>query len=167
MAPPKVFTATVIGATVIGAALATPSALAQSAPQRSAVADFYASKTIDLYIGLSAGGGYDAYARLVARFMSEHIPGKPRIVPRNMTGAGSRLAANTMYRVAPKDGTALATVEQSIAVQQALGDATVQFDAARFGYVGNPIADNNILATWHASGVASIAGRSLARQTAR
>ena len=134
-------------------------ALLPSLPARaqSPIADFYKSKSIDLYIGLSVGGGYDVYARLVARHMSEHIPGKPRILPRNMTGAGSRLAANYMYNVAPKDGTALATVEQSIALQQALGDATVQFDANRFGYVGNPIADNNILATWGSSGVKSIA----------
>lgn len=121
-----------------------------------AVADFYRGRTIDLYIGLSAGGGYDAYGRTVARFMSEHIPGKPRIVPKNMTGAGSRTAANYMYTVAPKDGTALASVEQSIALQQALGDATVNFDASRFLWIGNPIADNNVLATFRASGILSI-----------
>ena len=132
-------------------------AIAGIAPSHAqAVADFYRGRTLDLYIGLSAGGGYDVYGRTVARFMSEHIPGKPRIVPKNMTGAGSRTAANFMYTVAPKDGTALASVEQSIALQQALGDATVNFDARRFNWIGNPIADNNVLATFRPSGITTL-----------
>ena len=74
---------------------------------QQSVENFYRGKTIDLYIGFTVGGGYDLYARLVGKYMGDHIPGKPRIVPRNMTGAGSRIAAGYIYSVAPKDGAAL------------------------------------------------------------
>jgi tripartite-type tricarboxylate transporter receptor subunit TctC len=74
-----------------------------------AVEDFYRGKTITLLIGYTPGGTYDAYGRLVARFMGDHIPGKPTIVPRNMPGAASRVAVAHLYNVAPRDGTMLAT----------------------------------------------------------
>lgn len=77
--------------------------------------DFYNGKNIDLYIGYSVGGGYDIYARLLARHMGKHIPGNPTIVPRNMPGAGSLRLANWLYRAAPKDGTALGTIGRGIA----------------------------------------------------
>ncbi|MBX9740377.1 MAG: hypothetical protein K2X62_09905 [Beijerinckiaceae bacterium] len=121
-----------------------------------AQADFYAGKTIDLLIGYSAGGGYDAYARLVARHMGNHIPGKPNIVPRNMPGGGGRVLGGYMTSIAPKDGTAIATVDQSLSLQQALGDASVRFDNSKFGWIGTPIADNNTLVTWHTTGVATV-----------
>jgi tripartite-type tricarboxylate transporter receptor subunit TctC len=120
------------------------------------VADFYKGKNIDLYIGFTAGGGYDAYARLVARHLGNHIPGKPTVLPRQKPGAGSRAAAEYLYNVAPKDGTQLATVDQSIAVQQAMGDPTIKFDAAKFIYIGNPAVENNTIVTWHTSGIKSI-----------
>src|SRR5690349_8046633 len=67
------------------------------AAQAQSVEEFYKGKSIDLVISYSVGGGYDTYARLVARFMGDHIPGKPRIVPRNMPGGGGRVAANWLY----------------------------------------------------------------------
>jgi tripartite-type tricarboxylate transporter receptor subunit TctC len=127
------------------------------ADARQSVESFYKGKTIDFYIGFSPGGGYDFYARLVARFMGDHIPGKPKIVPRNMAGAGSRTAASYMYNVAPKDGLAIATVDQATPVQQAVGDPTIQFDTKKFGFIGNPVVDNNVIVTWHTSGIKSIA----------
>lgn len=119
-------------------------------------ADFYKGKSIDLYIGFSPGGGYDVYARTVARHLGNHIPGKPNVVPRQKPGAGSRAAAEYLYNVAPKDGTVLATVDQSIAVQQAMGDPTIKFDAAKFIYIGNPARENNTITTWHTSGIKTI-----------
>ena len=74
-----------------------------------------------MIIGYSSGGTYDLYARLVARYLGNYIPGKPLIVPRNMPGAGSRAAANWVYNIAPKDGTVLATADQSLSLQQAVG----------------------------------------------
>ncbi len=120
------------------------------------VEDFYRGKTLDLYIGFTVGGGYDLYARLVGRFLGDHLPGKPRILPKQMTGAGSRILTKFMYTLAPRDGTALATADQSLALEQVLGDAAAQYDAAEFGWIGNPAADNNTVAAWHTTGVRSI-----------
>ena len=131
--------------------------LAAPAGAQTSVEGVYRGKTIDLAIGFTPGGGYDLYARLLARFMGDHIPGKPRINARNMPGAGSRVAIGFMQNLAPKDGTALATADQAMAVQQAVGDPGATFDAAKFGWVGTPLVDNNILVTWRASGVATVA----------
>jgi tripartite-type tricarboxylate transporter receptor subunit TctC len=120
------------------------------------VEEFYRGKRIDLIIGYSSGGTYDLYARLVARHLGQHIPGKPLIVPRNMPGAGSRTAATWVASIAPRDGTVLATADQSLSIQQAAGDKRIQFDATKFIYIGNPNAENNTTATWHASGIKTI-----------
>jgi tripartite-type tricarboxylate transporter receptor subunit TctC len=140
------------GAGGLAFALVITPAMAQQS-----VEAFYRGKTIELYIGLSAGGGYDLYARLVARYMSEHLPGKPRINPRNMAGAGSRVAVNFMHNVAPRDGLAIATADQAMAVQQAVGEPGILFDAKNFGWIGNPIVDNNVVVSWAESGVKTIA----------
>jgi tripartite-type tricarboxylate transporter receptor subunit TctC len=120
------------------------------------VEDFYRGKQIDLVIGYSPGGTYDLYARLVSRFLGDFIPGKPRIVTRNMPGAGSRLAAGWVYNIGPKDGTVIATADQSLAVEQAMGDKALTIDVSKFNYIGNPNADNNTTATWFTSGVKTI-----------
>ena len=70
-----------------------------------AVADFYKGKTVRIIVGFSAGGGYDAYSRVIGRYLHKHIPGNPTVVVDNMAGAGSILAANHINNVAPKDGT--------------------------------------------------------------
>src|SRR5215831_149245 len=118
--------------------------------------DFYAGKSIQLVIGFDVGGGYDLYARTVARHWSRHIPGTPNFVPQNMPGAGTRIAANWLYSVAPKDGTAVGTVVQSTAVDQALGEPGIRFDAAQFNWLGNPIVDNLVTLSWSTSGLATL-----------
>jgi tripartite-type tricarboxylate transporter receptor subunit TctC len=118
--------------------------------------DFYAGKSIQLVIGFDAGGGYDLYARTVARHWTRHIPGNPAFVPQNMPGAGTRIAANWLYNVAPKDGTAVGTVVQSTAVDQALGEPGIRFDAAQFNWLGNPIVDNLVTLSWGATGLATL-----------
>src|SRR6516162_725642 len=128
---------TLVGATLFGSAL--PGGAAD-------VADFYRGKRINFVIGYGTGGGYDIYARLFARFIGEHIPGNPTVVPQNMPGAGSRRAANWLYAVAPKDGTAIAC----------LGQAGIQFDARKFNWIGNLVVVNNIMFVSAASGVATI-----------
>ena len=127
-----------------------------SAHAQSAVETFYKGKILDLYIGFTSGGTYDTYSRLVAQFMGDHIPGKPKIVPKQMVGAGSRAAATHIFNIAPKDGTQLGTADQALAMQQVLNDPGIQFDANKFIWIGNPIADNNTMAAWTASGVTSI-----------
>ena len=139
---------------VLAAGAAVFSVAAGSA-QGQSVEDFYKGKTISMVIGYSPGGGYDTYARLVARFMGDHIPGKPNIVPRNMPGASSRVAAAYVYNVAPKDGTTLATGDQSLALAQAMGEK-LQFDVTKFNFIGNPSAENNTTVTWHTSPVKTI-----------
>lgn len=120
------------------------------------VADFYRGKRINFVIGFGTGGGYDIYARLFGRFIGEHIPGKPTVVPQNMPGAGSRRAANWLYAVAPKDGTAIAIIGQATPTDQALGQPGIQFDARMFNWIGNLVVVNNIMFVSAMSGVATL-----------
>ena len=113
-----------------------------TAPCNAEEAPFFAGKSIQMVVGFDVGGGYDLYARTVARHWSRHIPGNPTFVPQNMPGAGTRTAANWLYNVAPKDGTAVGTIVQSAAVDQALGEPGIRFDAGKFNWIGNPIVDN-------------------------
>lgn len=118
--------------------------------------DFYKGKTLELMIGYSPGGGYDTYGRLMARHLGEHIPGKPQIVVRNMPGGGGRVLMGHMANVAPKDGSVLAVVDQSLPLAQAMRDPTIHFDAKAMNWIGNPDADNNTVATWFTTGVMTV-----------
>jgi len=109
---------------------------ATSAPAQDAAAQFYRGKQINLYIGSTPGGGYDAYARLLARKFSSYIPGNPAIIPQNMPGAGSNKLAGYMYAVAPKDGTAIGAIFSGAIVQPLFGDP-LPHDPSKFIYVGN------------------------------
>ena len=82
---------------------------------------FYAGKTISIVVGFGPGGGYDLYARLLSRFLGNHIPGKPTVIVQNMDGAGGVRAANHVYATAPKDGTVIAGVNQGATMFQLLG----------------------------------------------
>jgi tripartite-type tricarboxylate transporter receptor subunit TctC len=118
------------GLTALAAAvaLATPSARA---------ADYFAGKSIDLLIGAPAGGGYDIYARALARHYGRHIPGQPVIVSKNMPGAGSARAAGFISTVAPKDGTAIAAIMPGAVMGPLLDDkAEALFDPTKVNYLG-------------------------------
>ena len=131
---------------------------ALAAPARAQdVASFYHGKQITLVIGYGPGGGYDLYARMLGRFIGAHIPGNPTIVPQNMPGAGSRSAANWLYKVAPQDGTVIACLGQATPTDQALGQPGVQFDAGKFNWIGNLSLVNNFLFVSAASGVSTFA----------
>jgi tripartite-type tricarboxylate transporter receptor subunit TctC len=106
------------------------------AQAQDAVAQFYRGKQLNLYIGSTPGGGYDAYARLLARKFSNYIPGNPTVIPQNMPGAGSNKLAGYMYSVAPKDGTAIGAIFSGAIVQPLFGDA-LPHDPSKFLYVGN------------------------------
>lgn len=137
-------------------AIVASTVAAVSAANADPVADFYKGKQMELLIGFTAGGGYDVYARLVIRHMAKNIPGEPTITPKQMTGAGSRRAVQYLYNVAPKDGTVLATGDQSIPLAQAMGDPSIKFDANKLIWIGNPNADNNVISVWHTSGLKTI-----------
>jgi tripartite-type tricarboxylate transporter receptor subunit TctC len=142
----------------IAHALTACACLAAAAMPASAeeAADFYRGKTVRLVIGYGTGGGYDIYGKFLARFLGEHIPGKPTVIAQNMPGAGSRNAANWLYKVAPKDGTVLAVLSQATPADQALGQPGIQFDVRHFNWIGNMVVVNNIMITWYESGVRTI-----------
>ena len=117
---------------------------------------FYSGKNVELYIGYSAGGGYDVYARLLARHMGRFIPGNPTIVAKNMPGAGSLLLANWLYNVAPKDGSVLGTIGRGTGFDPLLGSTKAQFDAARFNWVGSMNDEVSVCVAWHTSGVTTL-----------
>jgi tripartite-type tricarboxylate transporter receptor subunit TctC len=120
------------------AAALTFAALAGTPAQADPVADFYKGKQINLVVGYGPGGGNDVYARLLARHMPRHIPGNPNIVVQNMPGAGSLRAANYLYNVAPKDGTAFGTFARALPLLSAVGGNTsVQFDSRKFTWLGS------------------------------
>ena len=103
------------------------------------VADFYRDKRVQIYVGYGVGGGYDSYARLIARHLGRHIPGQPGVVVQNMPGAGSLRAANFIFTRAPKDGTAIGTFSRDMILLAMLGgNAAVQFDPRQFTWLGSP-----------------------------
>jgi tripartite-type tricarboxylate transporter receptor subunit TctC len=126
------------------------------AARADVVADFYSGKQISVNIGFSAGGGFDAYARAVARHLGRNIPGTPTLVPRQMPGGGSFRAAQYMYAAAPQDGTQLATIGQSIALQQAMRDPNAKFDVREFSWIGNPINGVSAIGFWSESGARTL-----------
>jgi tripartite-type tricarboxylate transporter receptor subunit TctC len=130
--------------------------LAPAAARADNVADFYKGKTINIIVGFGPGGGYDAYARLLARYYGKHIPGHPSIVVQNMTGGGSVRAANHVYAVAPKDGTVIAAVNQNMPMYQLLGGEGARFDSARIQWLGSMANSNGTLYTWHDTNVRTL-----------
>ena len=118
--------------------------------------DFYKGKTIRLVVGFSAGGGFDTYARALARHMSKQIPGNPSIVVENMTGAGSLIAANHVYKVAKPDGLTIGHFIGGLFLGQVLGQPGIEFDARKFEFIGAPISDHVVCAMTKASGITSI-----------
>ena len=116
-------------------------AKAAPASDDQAVADFYRGKVVRLIVGLPAGGGYDAYARNIARIMGKYIPGNPTIVVENMAGASSVVASNHVYNIAPKDGTVILHYQGTVIPQQAFGAKGIEFDALKFQHLGAPAHD--------------------------
>jgi tripartite-type tricarboxylate transporter receptor subunit TctC len=108
------------------------------------VAQFYRGKIISMVIGYPVGGGYDVYARLLARFMGRHIPGNPTLVPRNMPGAGSLMAANYLGNIAPEDGTTIGTFSRTIAAGL-LYSPDASFDASKLIWLGSIVGDDTQL----------------------
>ena len=127
--------------------LAAVAALA-SVAKADSVADFYKGRSVSMIIGYSVGGGYDAYARLLAHYFGRHIPGEPSIVPQQMTGAGSLRAANYLFSVAPKDGSVLGTFSRSMGIAPLLGQA--EFDSRKFTWLGS-MTDDDTCVTWNSS----------------
>ena len=136
-----------------GAAIAAVALILPTAGQAESVAEFYKGKSVELLIGYSGGGGYDVYARLLARHIGRHIPGNPNVVPRNMPGAGSLVLANWLYNVAPKDGTAFGIIGRGTPFDPLLGIDAAKFDPARYTWMGSMNNEVSVCVSWHTSGV--------------
>lgn len=136
--------ACVAGAVLTTAGTTTP-ALAQS------VADFYKDARVTMYIGYSAGGGYDRYGRTVARHIGKHIPGNPSFTPKNYTGAGGMRLANALYGAFPQDGTAIGIIGRQIPLEDLTGNPKVKFDADKFHWLGSANQEYSVCAFWHTS----------------
>jgi tripartite-type tricarboxylate transporter receptor subunit TctC len=122
----------------------------------SAQEPFYKGKTIRMVVATSAGGGFDAYSRTIARFLGKHIPGNPSIVIENMPGAGHLIGANHVYRLAKPDGLTIGHFQGGLFLYQIFGRSGVEFDARKFEYIGAPVTDNRACAFTKASGITSM-----------
>jgi tripartite-type tricarboxylate transporter receptor subunit TctC len=139
-------------APLLTAAAAWAAVAAAFAPSPAAATDHYASKTIELIVGTSPGGGFDTYARALARHMPRQIPGHPAIVVKNMPGAGSAKAAAFVHSLAPKDGTVIGAIFPGAIMEPLLGDRTqAQYEPTRLQYVGTADNGTRICFTWHGS----------------
>jgi tripartite-type tricarboxylate transporter receptor subunit TctC len=118
---------------------------------------FYAGKTIDFVIGYPPGGSNDTLGRLVARHLSQYIPGKPTVVPKNQPGAGSFLAVNQIFNVYPKDGTVIGIGAPTIALDEKLGTQGVRFKTAELNWIGRTDSLINIVFLWKRSPVKTFA----------
>jgi tripartite-type tricarboxylate transporter receptor subunit TctC len=128
--------------------------LSASCAHAQSPADFYKGKNVELYIGYSVGGGYDIYARLLAKHMGKHIPGNPNVVAKNMEGAGSLRLANWLYNVAPKDGTAFGIIGRGTGFDPLLGRSKgAQFDATKYTWIGSANDEVSVCVAWHTTGI--------------
>jgi tripartite-type tricarboxylate transporter receptor subunit TctC len=120
------------------------------------VAEFYSRTPIRMVISADPGGSYDSDSRLVARHLGAHIPGNPKIVPENMPGASGRIAASYLYNVAPRDGSVISVLQQSVPMAQAVGEKGVQYDAGRLNWIGSPVRPDEVLVVWYTTGIHTI-----------
>jgi tripartite-type tricarboxylate transporter receptor subunit TctC len=112
----------------------------------AAAAQSFAGKTVTIVVGYKAGGGYDATARLLARYLPKHIPGKPTVIVQNMPGANSIIAANHVYAVAKPDGLTIGTFNRNLPIAQLTSVQGVKFDITKFQWIGSAANETTILA---------------------
>jgi tripartite-type tricarboxylate transporter receptor subunit TctC len=139
-----------VGALILSLVLPLASAKAET------VEEFYKGKTVTVIVTGATGSIYDLSARLVTRFMSEHLPGKPTMVIKMMTGGGHLVGTNWLYNVAPRDGSVLASIGEAIPLTQVLEPQNAKFDVSKFNWLGNPGLSNLVLSTWADKGVKTI-----------
>src|SRR4029079_13562091 len=130
----------------VACTLAAALSLAASA---ASAADFYQGKQVTIAVGFSPAGTYDATARLFARHLGKHLAGKPTVIVRNMPGAGSLVATNSLYSSLPKDGTTLGVVGGGIVLEPLLNNPQATYDARRFNWIGGRTPDNFLCLVWH------------------
>jgi len=127
-----------------------------AAAPASAQADFYKGRTVQIVCGYGVGGGYDLYARTLARHLGDHIPGKPAVVVQNMTGAGGMRAANAIYTTLPKDGTVIACTNPILLMYQLMGGAQARYETGKLQWIGSLDEPNNSIIAFAKSGLRTI-----------
>jgi|RhiMethySRZTD1v2_1073278.scaffolds.fasta_scaffold328042_2 tripartite-type tricarboxylate transporter receptor subunit TctC len=135
-----------LGAVLCVAAFALGTVAAQA---QDAIADFYKGKTVTMVVGTPAGGGYDICARLLTRYLGKHIPGNPTVIIQNRPGAGSVIATNYVYEVAPQDGTVILAPTRTAAFAQLLGQEGTRYIATKFNWLGSMNNEVGVMAVWH------------------
>jgi tripartite-type tricarboxylate transporter receptor subunit TctC len=124
--------------------------------QAIAQANFYEGKSVRFIVGFTAGGGYDAYTRAIARHMGKHIPGNPVFVVDNMPGAGSMISANHTFKAAKPDGLTIGHFIGGLFLQQLLGKPGIEFDSLKFEYIGVPAQDNFMIGVHKSTGITDV-----------
>jgi len=130
--------------------------IASASARADGVADFYRGKELRLIIGASVGGGYDIYARAIAKHLGGHIPGNPSIVPQDMPAGGGLAAANHIYNVASQDGTVIGAIQNTVPFEPFFNNRQAQFDATRLSWLGTPTSETAMYLVWHASRIQSL-----------
>jgi tripartite-type tricarboxylate transporter receptor subunit TctC len=138
----------------IAAGIAAGILLASVPTRAEPIADFYRGKTLRMLIGYGPGGGYDIYGRLVAEFLPRYLPGNPTIITQNMPGAGSFVAAKYMYEVAPKDGTVLGSLAQTLALDS-MTNTNAKVDVGKMPYIGRMVTNIDVGAALPRTGIES------------
>jgi tripartite-type tricarboxylate transporter receptor subunit TctC len=136
-------------------AICVIAALLAPAAARAQPAEPYAGKSVSVIIGFGPGGGYDLWGRTVARHIGRHLPGKPNVIPQNMPGAGSYVAASHIYNAAAKDGTVLAIIARDVALGPLTGAPGARFDATKMSWIGTPTKEHNVCIAYHTAAAKS------------
>jgi tripartite-type tricarboxylate transporter receptor subunit TctC len=122
-----------------------------AAPLHAAEAPDFKGKTVRIIVGTSPGGGFDAYARIIAIYLPKHIPGNPRVIVQNMAGAGSLTAANYIANAAPKDGTVIGAVNPTIVTDSLFYPERFKFDARKVKWLGSALRETHVAIAWRTS----------------
>jgi tripartite-type tricarboxylate transporter receptor subunit TctC len=144
------------GRTRLLAILTIATAIGTSLANADEVEDFYRGKTVTIVVSNPPGGGYDLLARTIAPTLARHIPGKPSVIVQNMPGAAGILATNHLFTIAPKDGTVIGAISNTIPFEPLLGTAEARFDPLAFNWLGSPTVETGLLGVWHTVPVYSI-----------
>jgi tripartite-type tricarboxylate transporter receptor subunit TctC len=126
---------------------------AASVATADSVEDFYKGKTVTVVVGYPPASGYTLYGQMLAKYWSDHIPGRPNVIVQSMPGAGSIKAANYVYSVAPKDGTTLGIFSVGALIDELFGMSATRFDSTKYGWIGNMDESVGVCVFKSASGV--------------
>jgi tripartite-type tricarboxylate transporter receptor subunit TctC len=132
-------------------------AIVSSLPERAPAADFYAGKSINFVVGTDVGGGFSIYARAIGKYLARYLPGSPTVIVKNMPGAGGATASAWLYRIAPKDGTAIASVSPNAILAKLFDDSQTQYDPTRFHYLAGAERSTRLCMTFQRSNVKTLA----------